>query len=98
MPALAGPVRRPLGHERGHHVVLLRVDLGECLEQGGLVGSGHGLIDSDGGLEDAGSRLFVQSLDGEVHVLGVLQQTFVEFRPDGVANHRVAKGAWCHGL
>ena len=63
VPALPRPVLRPLGHERGHHAVTLREDLGVGLEQRAAVRGFERLAILDGRFEHARAGLGVQAFE-----------------------------------
>src|SRR6185437_9956751 len=96
--AAAGPVLRPLGHEGGEPVALLRQHLGEELEQGGAVGRLQPLGDPQRRLEHTGASLGVHALDAHVHGLAHGQQVAVPVAQHRVAQHRIAEEAGRYGL
>ncbi len=98
MAALARNAVGPLRHERRHQAVALRENLGVGLEKSRAIGGLEGIAIGEGGFENPGSRLGVQSLDRKSHGLAEIEQLVIEIRLHGTSEHRVAECPGGHGL
>ena len=93
MPALPWPVLRPLGHERGHHAVPLREDLGVGLEQRAAVRGFERLTILNGRFEHARPGLGVQAFERNAQPGAHAHELVIELRMHARAQHGVAEEA-----